>query len=59
MTNSENYSIPTICSSDLHLLQTNLAVYQKEFIIQLLKSLVILFHILKLLLAILNGLKEF
>jgi hypothetical protein len=59
MTNSENYSIHTIHSSDLHLPQTNLAIYQKEFIIQLLKSLVIFYQILKLLLAILSGLKEF
>jgi hypothetical protein len=54
---SEKYSIHTRHSDDLHLPQTNWLFIKKEFIIQVLKYLVIFHQILKILLTILRDLK--
>jgi len=59
MTNSDNCSIYSGHSSDLHLPQTNLVVYQEGVYYSDVKFLIIFHQILKILLAILRDLKEF
>jgi len=58
MTNSENCSMYNIHSSDLHLPQTKLAIFQKGVYFSGVKSLIILRQILKILLVILRDLSN-
>jgi hypothetical protein len=59
MTNSDNYSIYTGHSSDLHLPRQTWLFIKKQFIKQMLNSLIVFHQILKTLLAVLGDLKEF